>query len=507
MEALTQLHIRMFTACRQGKIARVRDVLNTKILFFSRFPNIDLKRNGMTPLMTAAKYGHRDIAQLLIEKGANVNLPNCSGETSLCVAAIYGQADMVSLLLDEGAEIDIQTDQGFTALIAAAEKGHLSVVNILLQWGADETIETDNGSTAVQVATTDDIKSRLALAVPHEAVTEVSLTDLQGIVEKLISKEAQPALAQKPKASVAIVDEQSFSTSDSQAKSVEGSAMLYMEVSGNDKNPAQCSDNECPCGNPGASIFPGEGYFFTSQAVVDFRHDCLSEEEALEKVNQIAVTGKLPDNIAGQFVSILMCRLGAEKRGLDLAVATEDAKYWWHKGKIPLRVTPLAASLNLSSQSYAEQFTNQIKAHLKQIGDLGGLYEKFIEEHFSDDIVAMLAGAAEQKMTLTEFDLNEHSCSMSKSPVSYWICTLPYSVTEAKNWFGEAYGGYSKLLENAWGSDHFVSANCEVLVHIVFSQTVDGVWLNMTIFPINSQQFSFQPILPIDLLTDQEKTI
>jgi hypothetical protein len=39
-----------------------------------------------------------------------------------------------------------------------------------------------------------------------------------------------------------------------------------------------------------------------------------------------------------------MCEMGAKKRGLDLAVAAADAKYWWETGLVPLRATPKAGS-------------------------------------------------------------------------------------------------------------------------------------------------------------------
>ena len=48
------------------------------------------------------------------------------------------------------------------------------------------------------------------------------------------------------------------------------------------------------------------------------------------------------------------------------------------------------------------------------------------------------------------------------------------------------------------------SADCEILVHIVFGRTKKDGWVNMTIFPFGSKQFDFKPILPVDLLTEKE---
>lgn len=121
--------------------------------------------------------------------------------------------------------------------------------------------------------------------------------------------------------------------------------MKYMEVSGNYRTIATCSDNDCPCGFPGASISHGEGYMFVSKQVVDFRKDSLTEAEAKLKIDRMSVKmGSIITAGSGVFAPILMCELGAKKRGIDLQVAADDAKDWWETGKVPLRVTPLAGS-------------------------------------------------------------------------------------------------------------------------------------------------------------------
>jgi hypothetical protein len=119
--------------------------------------------------------------------------------------------------------------------------------------------------------------------------------------------------------------------------------MKYMQVSGNEGVSALCSDDECPCGYPGATINRGEGYIYVSQEVVDFRRDCLTEAEAQVKIQRLSdQMGSYIVAGAGVFAPILMCEQGARKRGLDMKVAAADAKHWWQTGKVPLRVTPKA---------------------------------------------------------------------------------------------------------------------------------------------------------------------
>jgi hypothetical protein len=126
-----------------------------------------------------------------------------------------------------------------------------------------------------------------------------------------------------------------------------------MQVSGSHQSSALCSDDSCPCGYPGATIQRGAGYIYTSREVADFRADCLTEAEARVKIDRLS-RGAMMVATAGVFAPILMCEQGARKRGLDLDVATADARHWWETGMVPLRPTPLAGSSPFSNAA-AEQ--------------------------------------------------------------------------------------------------------------------------------------------------------
>ena len=104
-----------------------------------------------------------------------------------------------------------------------------------------------------------------------------------------------------------------------------------------------CSDNECPCGLPGAAIPRGTGYLYMSREVVDYRRDARTVERVQRKVRRMEQ--QLDSMIVlGQGVAspILVCEEGAKLRGLDLEVAAADAKHWWETGLAPLRATPLS---------------------------------------------------------------------------------------------------------------------------------------------------------------------
>lgn len=77
-----------------------------------------------------------EIAEWLIERGADVNIANTYG-TPLFKHAGVGHYDICNLFLEHGADISIENYAGETALFYAADKGHSRVVELFLEHGAD----------------------------------------------------------------------------------------------------------------------------------------------------------------------------------------------------------------------------------------------------------------------------------------------------------------------------------------------------------------------------------
>ncbi len=78
---------------------------------------------GCLPLHIAALRGYPEIARLLLDRGAQVGAKNARGETAFDLAACYGQRDVAELLLARGAAGRLPgTDQGLAAFADLAEK-------------------------------------------------------------------------------------------------------------------------------------------------------------------------------------------------------------------------------------------------------------------------------------------------------------------------------------------------------------------------------------------------
>ena len=91
-----------------------------------------------TPLHWAARTGAKDVAELLLVKGAEVNARDDRGNTALHLAALYNRDEFAQLLVTKGADADVANTDGKTPLDLAVERGHNAIVDILKKEGAKE---------------------------------------------------------------------------------------------------------------------------------------------------------------------------------------------------------------------------------------------------------------------------------------------------------------------------------------------------------------------------------
>ena len=95
--------------------------------------NID----GAPPLWCAAAAGHMTIAKYLVKSGAQVNNTTLTNSTPLRAACFDGHFEIVKYLIENGADIEIANRHGHTCLMISCYKGHYKIVKYLLDRGAD----------------------------------------------------------------------------------------------------------------------------------------------------------------------------------------------------------------------------------------------------------------------------------------------------------------------------------------------------------------------------------
>lgn len=115
--------------------------------------HIDYGENWITPLMKAAWDGEKEIVEVLLAAGADVNAQAPGwGETALGQAVSRDHVEIARLLVEKGAKLESRNKQGFTPLIQAAAAGKLEMVTLLLEKKANPNAEDDVGFTPLKYA-------------------------------------------------------------------------------------------------------------------------------------------------------------------------------------------------------------------------------------------------------------------------------------------------------------------------------------------------------------------
>ena len=85
--------------------------------------------------MLTCENGHREVANLLLDQGADVGQARKDGMTALLMACYGGHRDVAELLLDRGADVGQANIDGTTALMVARHAKRGDVVELLLNRG------------------------------------------------------------------------------------------------------------------------------------------------------------------------------------------------------------------------------------------------------------------------------------------------------------------------------------------------------------------------------------
>jgi ankyrin repeat protein len=163
----------LYSACGLGKRSEAASVLEAN----PGLANQKDRRLGRTPLFWAARNGEARLMELLLDKGATVNvraphitsasnvvrgpavwqkeLPEDRGVTPLHVAAESGATEAARLLLKKGADGNARDESGRTPLLLAAEHHRPEIVRLLIEAGAKVDAKDDLGSVPLCWATGD----------------------------------------------------------------------------------------------------------------------------------------------------------------------------------------------------------------------------------------------------------------------------------------------------------------------------------------------------------------
>jgi catechol 2,3-dioxygenase-like lactoylglutathione lyase family enzyme len=168
-----------FAGCRAGDVATLRACLE-------REPTLVHERDGLGSTALHAAIAHVDAVRVLLEHGADPNARDQGDNANFALAAPDGlmhktpQYDMADLLIELGADVEAVDDKGRTPLEVAMLHGDLEAMRRLKVAGAKEPVAVDpTGIDGGLAALSDSIRRHEPMfTVPDMAATVAWYTAL-----------------------------------------------------------------------------------------------------------------------------------------------------------------------------------------------------------------------------------------------------------------------------------------------------------------------------------------
>lgn len=135
-----QLHI----AVQHNEIDTVRRIVNNV--------NANSVLGGYAPLHWAAQEGYLEMAELLIDAGADLNVRDDCGFSPLHKAVGENDTNMAKLLIAKGADVNSYDEINGTPLFTACAHNRLSISELLLSSGADVNVCDKYGNSPIVYA-------------------------------------------------------------------------------------------------------------------------------------------------------------------------------------------------------------------------------------------------------------------------------------------------------------------------------------------------------------------
>ncbi|PGH07939.1 hypothetical protein AJ79_06147 [Helicocarpus griseus UAMH5409] len=114
--------------CEKGYIVELQALLDTGLI------PIDIKDiAGFTALHHAVYAGHREVVDMLLDAGADINATDFNGRSLVHIAVIGGQHRLLEHLLSKGLDFTLCDNDGWMALHHAAYEANQEIFDVLLQ--------------------------------------------------------------------------------------------------------------------------------------------------------------------------------------------------------------------------------------------------------------------------------------------------------------------------------------------------------------------------------------
>lgn len=179
----------LLDAAKKGNLLRVQRLVTPENINCR-----DAQGRNSTPLHLAAGYNNVEVAEFLLDHGADVNAQDKGGLIPLHNASSYGHLDIAALLIKFNTVVNATDKWGFTPLHEAAQKGRTQLCALLLAHGADPFLKNQEGQAPVDLASADDVRCLLQDAMASQQIVPTTSASMSRPPSIALSHSSSPPI-------------------------------------------------------------------------------------------------------------------------------------------------------------------------------------------------------------------------------------------------------------------------------------------------------------------------
>jgi hypothetical protein len=105
-----------------------------------------------TPVTWAIRNGNKEMVEMFLNNGANLQYRTWLGESYLHFAALFDRKELAEFLIEQGIDINTAKNGGLTPMHIAVVAGNIDIVKCLIQKGANLELKSKDGGTPLHFA-------------------------------------------------------------------------------------------------------------------------------------------------------------------------------------------------------------------------------------------------------------------------------------------------------------------------------------------------------------------
>lgn len=180
----------------ENPIIEEKDKINSALITETLLKNgatnlIESKdKNGYTPVATSSIYGFNDTVKKLVEYKANINIQDKNGLTPLIYAIEQDNKELANFLIENGADLNMaEKEYDRTPIFFSIENKNTNITEILISKGANVNAVDKNGVTPLNIAIKEDGNiDIIKLLVKNKADLNILTEEGDSLIEYAINK-------------------------------------------------------------------------------------------------------------------------------------------------------------------------------------------------------------------------------------------------------------------------------------------------------------------------------